>query len=58
VAEAVFDAELIVISEEPLLAVLRLKTDPATYEFGINSDMASGMIDMLVKFVTKEAKPS
>jgi hypothetical protein len=50
--------ELLVISEEPLLAVLTLHTEDEHETFAINESVAHGLIDMLVKFVTREAKPS
>jgi hypothetical protein len=50
--------ELIVISEESLVAILKLHTDQGIFDFGINDSVAQGLIDMLAKFVTREAKPS
>ena len=52
------NAELLVLSEAPLVGTLRLLTDDGTFEADINEDTAHGLIDLLVKFVTKEAKPS
>lgn len=54
----VIATELIVLSEEHLVATLRLHTQDGAQEFAINDDVANGLIDMLVKFVTREAKPS
>lgn len=51
-------SELVVISEELLLAELRLQTEQEIYVFDINDSVAHGLIDMLAKFVTREAKPS
>jgi hypothetical protein len=50
--------ELLVISEEPLLAILTLHTEDEREKFAINESVAHGLIDMLVKFVSREAKPS
>ena len=50
--------ELVVTSEEPLLAVLTFHTEDGREEFGINESVAHALIDMLAKFVTREAKPS
>ena len=50
--------ELTVISEESLVAILKFHTDQGAFEFGINESVADGLIDMLAKFVTREAKPS
>jgi hypothetical protein len=54
----VTETEPIVISEEQLLAVLKFHTDQGIFEFAINDSVAHGLIDMLAKFVTREAKPS
>jgi hypothetical protein len=58
VGPIVLATELIVISEESLVALLKLHTDQGSFEFGINDSVAHGLIDMLAKFVTREAKPS
>jgi len=54
----VLATELTVISEESLVAILKFHTDQGAFEFGINESVADGLIDMLAKFVTREAKPS
>jgi hypothetical protein len=58
VAPIVAVTELTVISEELLVATLKLHTDQGIFEFVINDSVAHGLIDMLAKFVTREAKPS
>jgi hypothetical protein len=50
--------ELTVISEENLVAILKFHTDQGPFEFAINESAAHGLIDILAKFVTREAKPS
>jgi hypothetical protein len=58
VADMVLLTELEVVVEEPLLAVLTFHTENDSAEFEINLSVALGLIDMLTKFVTREAKPS
>jgi hypothetical protein len=58
VEHTILGSELVVISEQPLMAVLTLHTEGEHEKFAITESVALGLIDMLVKFVTREAKPS
>ena len=49
---------LSVVSEEPLMALLTFDSEEGPQIFAINESIAHGLIDMLVKFVSREAKPS
>lgn len=57
-AEPITSTELRMVSEQPLVAVLTIHTDEGESEFGVNAQVASGLIDMLAQFLRRGRKPS
>jgi hypothetical protein len=58
VEQLVIATELEVVSEQEKVAILTLHTMAGRAEFGINGDVARGLIEHLTEFLNAGAKPS